>query len=234
MREVKENPMESRLVKISSAKAALAAVVALSIAACTTINPYTQETQTSKVAKGAGIGAAAGAVVGLLTKGDKLENALIGAGVGALAGGGVGYYMDVQEKKLRDRMAGTGVTVTRNGDNITLNMPSSITFALNSADLNAQFYSALDGVSMVLKEYDKTVIEVAGHTDSSGSDQYNQALSERRAQAVAGYLGSHGVKQQRLITVGAGEGHPVASNDNETGRAQNRRVELTIVPITKG
>jgi outer membrane protein OmpA-like peptidoglycan-associated protein len=226
--------MEIRFVNISSVKSALVAVVALSIAACSTINPYTQEKQTSSAAKGAGIGAAAGAVVGLLTKGDKLQNALIGAGVGALAGGGVGYYMDVQEKKLRDRMAGTGVTVTRNGDNITLNMPSGITFALNSSDLNSQFYGALDGVSMVLKEYDKTVIEVAGHTDSSGSDQYNQSLSERRAQSVASYLGSHGVKQQRLITIGAGEAHPVASNDSESGRSANRRVELTIVPVTKG
>ena len=214
-------------------KVAVVAAALIAVAACETVNPYTNETQTSKAAKGAGIGAAAGAVVGLLTKGDKLQNALIGAGVGALAGGGVGYYMDVQEKKLRDRLAGTGVSVTRMGDNITLNMPSNITFALNSADLNAQFFNVLDGVSMVLKEYDKTVVEVAGHTDSSGSDQYNQALSERRAQAVAGYLGSHGVKTQRLITIGAGEGHPMASNDTEQGRAANRRVELTIVPVTK-
>jgi outer membrane protein OmpA-like peptidoglycan-associated protein len=214
-------------------KVAVSAAAVIAVAACTTVNPYTRETQTSKAAKGAGIGAAAGAVAGLLTKGDKLQNALIGAGVGALAGGGVGYYMDVQEAKLRQRLEGTGVSVVRQGDNITLNMPSSITFALNSADLNAQFFNALDGVSLVLKEYDKTVIEVAGHTDSSGSDQYNQALSERRAQAVAGYLGSHGVKTQRLITIGAGEGHPVASNDTEQGRSANRRVELTIVPVTK-
>ena len=220
--------MVNRFLKVAVIAAALIAV-----AACETVNPYTRETQTSKAAKGAGIGAAAGAVVGLLTKGDKLQNALIGAGVGALAGGGVGYYMDVQEAKLRQRLEGTGVSVTRMGDNITLNMPSNITFALNSSDLNAQFFNALDGVSMVLKEYDKTVIEVAGHTDSSGSDQYNQSLSERRAQAVAGYLGSHGVKTQRLITIGAGEGHPVASNDTEQGRAANRRVELTIVPVTK-
>ena len=214
-------------------KVAVSAAAVIAVAACTTVNPYTREEQTSKAAKGAGIGAAVGAVAGLLTKGDKLHNALIGAGVGALAGGGVGYYMDVQEAKLRQRLEGTGVSVVRQGDNITLNMPSSITFALNSADLNAQFYNALDGVSLVLKEYDKTVIEVAGHTDSSGSDQYNQALSERRAQAVAGYLGSHGVKTQRLITVGAGEGHPIASNDTEQGRSANRRVELTIVPVTK-
>ena len=209
-------------------------VVACVTAGCTTVNPYTQEQQTSKAVKGAGIGAAVGAVAGLLTKGDKLENALIGAGVGALAGGGVGYYMDVQEAKLRQRLAGTGVSVTRNGDNITLNLPSSITFALNSSDLNAQFYNALDGVSLVLKEYNKTVIEVAGHTDSTGSDQYNQQLSQRRASAVASYLGSHGVDNQRLLTVGAGESYPIASNDSESGRAANRRVEMTIVPITKG
>ena len=214
-------------------KVAVVAAALIAVAACETVNPYTREEQTSKAAKGAGIGAAAGAVVGLLTKGDKLQNALIGAGVGALAGGGVGYYMDVQEAKLRQRLEGTGVSVTRMGDNITLNMPSNITFALNSSDLNAQFFNALDGVSMVLKEYDKTVVEVAGHTDSSGSDQYNQSLSERRAQAVAGYLSSHGVKTQRLITIGAGEGHPVASNDTEQGRSANRRVELTIVPVTK-
>jgi outer membrane protein OmpA-like peptidoglycan-associated protein len=212
---------------------ATSVLIVLAMYGCSTVNPYTQEKQTSKAAKGAGIGAAAGAVVGLLTKGDKLQNALIGAGVGALAGGGVGYYMDVQEAKLRQRLEGTGVSVTRIGDNITLNMPSSITFALNSSDLNAQFYNALNGVGMVLKEYDKTLIEVAGHTDSSGSDQYNQSLSERRAQAVAGYLASQGVKQQRLMTVGAGETRPVASNDTEQGRAANRRVELTIVPITK-
>ena len=211
----------------------IATVAIFSAAACTTVNPYTRETQTSKAIKGAGIGAAAGAVAGLLTKGDKLDNALIGAGVGAIAGGGVGYYMDVQEAKLRQRLDGTGVCVTRVGDNITLNMPSNITFALNSADLNSQFFSALEGVGVVLKEYNKTVIEIAGHTDSSGSDQYNQTLSQRRAQAVANYLTSQGVKGERLITVGAGEAHPVASNDTEQGRASNRRVELTIVPVTR-
>jgi outer membrane protein OmpA-like peptidoglycan-associated protein len=226
--------MEIRFVKGSFVKAAAVGMTVLAFAACTTVNPYTRETQTSNAAKGAGIGAAAGAVVGLLTKGDKLENALIGAGVGALAGGGVGYYMDVQEAKLRQRMEGTGVSVTRNGDNITLNMPGNITFALNSADLNAQFYNALNGVALVLKEYDKTVIEVAGHTDSTGSDQYNLQLSQRRAQSVASYLISQGVKSERLITVGAGKAYPIASNATEEGRAQNRRVELTIVPVTKG
>ena len=226
-----EKRMNSRVASLQALAVAVALVAFVS--GCTTVNPYTREQQTSKAAKGAGIGAAAGAVVGLLTKGDKLQNALIGAGVGAIAGGGVGYYMDVQEAKLRQKLEGTGVSVTRMGDNITLNMPSSITFATNSADLNAQFYNALDGVAMVLKEYEKTVVEVAGHTDSTGSDQYNKALSERRAQSVASYLSSHGVKQSRLITVGAGETRPVASNDTEEGRAANRRVELTIVPVTQ-
>src|SRR5688500_12043348 len=206
--------MDNRFVQTPFLRAVGAISLLVFISACTTVNPYTREQKTSSAVKGAGIGAAAGAVVGLLTKGDKLQNALIGAGVGALAGGGVGYYMDVQEAKLRQKLEGTGVSVTRVGDNIALNLPSSITFATNSADLNAQFYNALDGVSMVLKEYNKTVIEVAGHTDSTGSDQYNQQLSQRRASSVANYLASHGVVNQRLMTVGAGESHPVASNDS--------------------
>ncbi len=225
--------MESGMMKARWRAIGAAAVLLTFATACTTVNPYTREQQTSKAAKGAGIGAAAGAVAGLLTKGDKLQNALIGAGVGAIAGGGVGYYMDVQEAKLRQKLEGTGVSVTRIGDNITLNMPSSITFALNSADLNSQFYNALGGVALVLKEYNKTVIEVAGHTDSTGSDQYNMQLSERRAQSVANYLTGQGIQGSRLLTVGAGKTRPVASNDTEQGRAANRRVEITIVPVTQ-
>jgi outer membrane protein OmpA-like peptidoglycan-associated protein len=198
--------------------------------ACTTINPYTQEKETSKVTKGAAIGAGVGAVAGLLTKGDKLENALIGAGVGAIAGGGVGYYMDVQEAKLRQKLQGTGVSVTRTGNNITLNMPGNITFATNSADLNQQFFGVLDSVALVLKEYDKTAIEVAGHTDSTGGKQLNQGLSERRASTVANYLTSRGTNAKRFIVVGAADTHPIASNATPEGRQQNRRVELTIVP----
>ena len=210
---------------------------AVGLAGCQTTNPYTGEQQTSKAAKGAGIGAAAGAVVGLITGDDskeRKERALIGAGVGALAGGSVGYYMDVQEAKLRQQLQGTGVSVTRMGDNITLNMPGNITFKTDSADLNSSFFSVLDSVSLVLKEYDKTIVEVAGHTDSTGSDQYNQALSKRRAGTVATYLAGKGVMQQRMITVGAGEGRPVATNDTADGRQLNRRVELTLTPITQG
>jgi outer membrane protein OmpA-like peptidoglycan-associated protein len=210
---------------------------AVGLAGCQTTNPYTGEQQTSKAAKGAGIGAAAGAVVGLITGDDskeRKERALIGAGVGALAGGSVGYYMDVQEAKLRQQLQGTGVSVTRMGDNITLNMPGNITFKTDSSDLNSSFFSVLDSVSLVLKEYEKTIVEVAGHTDSTGTDQYNQALSERRAQTVATYLAGKGVMQQRMIPVGAGEGRPVATNDTADGRQLNRRVELTLTPITQG
>lgn len=207
----------------------------LALPACTTVNPYTREEQTSKAAMGAAIGAAAGAAVGLVSGSDSVERrqrALIGAGLGALAGGAVGYYMDVQEAKLRQQLEGTGVSVTRIGDNITLNMPGNITFATNSYDLNASFFRVLDSVVLVVQEYDQTVIEVAGHTDSRGSEAYNQTLSERRAGTVAEYMRSQGVLDLRLITLGLGESRPVADNDSAEGRQLNRRVELTLVPLT--
>ena len=208
---------------------------AIGLGGCQTLDPYTQESKTSNATKGALIGAAAGAVVGLVSGDDAVErrqHALIGAGVGALAGGSVGYYMDRQEAKLREELQGSGVSVHRDGDNITLNMPGNVTFATNSSDLSPQFYNVLTSVGKVLDEFDQTVIEVAGHTDSTGSETYNQSLSERRASSVASYLGSQGVQQQRIIAVGMGELRPVADNQTETGRAQNRRVEITMVPVT--
>ena len=180
------------------------------------------------------IGAGIGAVAGLLSGGDAVERrqrALVGAGVGGLAGAGVGAYQDRQEAALRRELAGSGVDVVRQGDNITLNMPGNITFAFDSSNLQPQFYPVLDNVASTLNEYNQTVIEVAGHTDSVGSDSYNQQLSVQRANSVAAYLSSKGIMQQRMITVGAGETRPVASNDTEAGRAQNRRVEITIVPV---
>ncbi|HVR82443.1 MAG TPA: OmpA family protein [Luteimonas sp.] len=183
---------------------------------------------------GALIGAGIGAVAGLLSGGDAVERrqrALVGVGVGGLAGAGVGAYQDRQEAALRRELAGSGVDVVRQGDNITLNMPGNITFAFDSSNLQPQFYPVLDNVASTLNEYNQTVIEVAGHTDSVGSDAYNQQLSVQRANSVAAYLSSRSIMQQRMMIVGAGETRPIASNDTEGGRAQNRRVEITLVPV---
>ncbi len=205
------------------------------VSGCTTLDPYTREEQTSKATKGALIGAGIGAVVGLISGDDAVERrqrALIGAGVGALAGGAVGAYQDRQEAALRAELEGTGVSVTRIGDNITLNMPGNITFATDSSDLSPAFFDVLNSVGKVLNEFGKTVVEVAGHTDSTGSEQYNQSLSERRAASVSKYLQSQGIMSQRLITVGMGELRPVADNGTPEGRQANRRVEITMVPVT--
>jgi len=221
--------MNTGLMKIALAGVALIA------AGCQTLDPYTQESQTSNATKGAIIGAVSGAVVGLASGDDAVErrqHALIGAGVGALAGGSIGYYMDRQEAKLRAELQGTGVSVTRIGDNITLNMPGNITFATDSSDLSPAFFDVLSSVGKVLDEFDQTVVEVAGHTDSTGSHAYNQSLSERRAGSVAQYLQSQGINGQRLITLGLGESMPVAENDTSGGRQTNRRVEITMVPVT--
>ena len=211
--------------------------LAVLLAGCETMDPYTGESQTSKATKGALIGAAAGIAVGLASGDDAVDRrqrALIGAGVGALAGGAVGNYMDRQEMKLRQELEGTGVSVTRNGDHITLNMPGNITFATNSADLNSSFFEVLGSVTKVLKEFDQTVVEVAGHTDSRGTDAYNQALSERRAQTVTDFFTSRNIPAQRFITIGLGESMPIADNSTAEGQQLNRRVEITMVPITAG
>jgi outer membrane protein OmpA-like peptidoglycan-associated protein len=211
-----------------------ATLTAFLLAGCASIEQTATSPEREKTRKGAGYGAAAGAVVGLLTAGNNpFKSAMIGAAAGALVGGSVGYYQDKQEAKLRQQLAGSGVDVVRQGDNITLDMPGNVTFAHDSASLNTEFNSVLNKVAETLREYDKTVIEVAGHTDSTGSDQYNQQLSERRASSVAQYLSAQGVPSARMVTVGAGEAHPVASNDTPDGRAQNRRVEITIVPVTQ-
>ena len=212
---------------------ALAATI-LALGACKTTDPYTGEEKYSSTTKGAAIGAAAGAVVGALSGDDARERrkrAMIGAGVGVLAGGAIGAYMDSQEAELRRQMKDSGVTVTRKGDNITLNMPSSITFSSASSNLNNSFFKVFDGVVLVLKKYEKTIIEVDGHTDSVGKPGYNQKLSEQRATAVVDYLVSKGIKRERTITIGAGENHPVADNATDAGRASNRRVELTLLPL---
>ena len=218
-----------------------AAVLTTTLAGCVTPGggyyggqPQQPDNDNNRTQKGAIIGAVAGAVAGLLSGGDATERrqrALVGVGVGGLAGGAIGNYQDRQERALRDRMAGTGVDVVRNGDNITLNMPENITFGFDRSDLQPQFFAVLDNVAGTLREYNQTIVEVAGHTDSKGTDSYNQALSDRRANAVGNYLMSKGLVRDRFILIGAGESRPVASNDTDGGRAQNRRVEITLVPI---
>jgi outer membrane protein OmpA-like peptidoglycan-associated protein len=205
------------------------------VSACKTIDPYTGEEKTSNTTKGAAIGAAAGVVIGAISGDDSQERKkrmLIGAGVGALAGGSVGAYMDRQEAELRQKLAGTGVSVTRLGDDIVLNMPGNITFETNQAAIDASFYEVLDSVAIVVNEYDKTIIEIVGHTDSTGNDAINQPLSERRASSVGAYLRSQQVIPERISTYGVGSQHPVASNNTSEGRALNRRVEIVLLPLT--
>lgn len=213
--------------------AALAASLAL--AGCATYTGQTNDpNDPNRTQRGALIGAGIGAVAGLLSGDDATERrqrALVGAGVGALAGGAVGAYQDRQEAALRSQLAGTGVDVVRQGDNITLNMPGAITFGFDSSALQPQFRPILDDLAVTLNEYNQTIIEVAGHTDSVGDAAYNQNLSEQRAATVANYLAGRGVMRDRMITIGAGETRPIASNDTEAGRAQNRRVEITLVPL---
>lgn len=215
--------------------ACLFAATAMTTVACTTTDPYTGQQVRSNTRTGAIVGAIAGAGLGYLSN-DKSEqgrkNALLGAGIGALAGAGVGSYMDKQQAELRRELANTGVTVTRQGDNIVLNMPSDVTFAFDRSDVQPQFYSVLNELADTLNQYPSTLIDVVGHADSVGADAYNQALSERRASSVAQYLVSRNVLPARLFVAGMGERQPIASNDTEQGRAQNRRVEIILRPYT--
>jgi outer membrane protein OmpA-like peptidoglycan-associated protein len=202
------------------------------LAGCTT-NPYTGESQAGKAGIYGGIGAATGAVIGAATssKKDRTKGALIGAAVGGAAGGGYGYYVDTQEAKLRQTLQGTGVQVQRNGDDLKLIMPGNITFASNSADISSSFYPTLNSLVLVFKEFNKNGVNIVGHTDSTGSQELNQSLSQRRAQSVANYLTANGVPGQRISAYGAGPSQPIASNATDAGRAQNRRVEINLRPL---
>lgn len=208
---------------------AVVAIAALS-AGCQTLDPYTGEQKVGNTAKGAGIGAVAGAVLGaaVSSKSDRKKGALTGALVGGAVGGGIGYYMDQQEALLRQELQGTGVQVERIGDSIRLIMPGNITFALDSDRIASSFYPVLDSVTKVLIKFDKTELNVDGFTDSTGSFEYNQQLSERRAARVADYLGGSGIERLRINARGYGERYPIADNGTSAGRAQNRRVEINI------
>ncbi len=206
-----------------------------SLAACTS-DPFTGEQKPSNTivgaGAGAGIGAIGGAIIGAAVGADARKAAMIGAGVGLLTGTGIGLYMDNQEAKLRNQLRGTGISITRMGYSIVLNMPSNITFDTDQADLKPQFFATLNSVSIVFKEYKQTLINVVGHTDSTGDANQNYDLSRRRAASVAQYLAAQQLDPHRFSVEGHGASDPIASNASPSGRAQNRRVEITILPLT--
>ena len=208
----------------------------LGATACTTTDPYSSQPRRNNTGTGALAGALGGAVLGYLTNTSNGEqgrkNALIGAGVGALGGAAVGQYMDRQQRELEGQLSGSGVGVARQGDNLVLRMPSDVTFATNQSDINPRFNSTLAEVAAVLQRYDQSLVDIVGHTDSSGGDGINQPLSERRAVAVADALIRSGVQRERLYVAGNSSRNPVASNDSPEGRSQNRRVEILIRPFT--
>ena len=212
---------------------ALAVTSALVAATACTTDPYTGQRRISSTAVGASVGLLGGYLLGDLVGGrhDRTER-IVGAGIGAIAGGAVGYYMDRQEAELRRQTAGTGVDVIRQGDDLVLRMPASVTFDVDRAEIKPQFYSVLDDVARTLGSYDQTYIDVLGHTDTTGSHEHNQGLSERRADSVAGYLASRGVTRARMATRGYGETAPLyVPDDTDTKRAANRRVEIKVVPF---
>lgn len=223
--------MRAKLALVSVSIATL-----VGVSACTTTDPYSSTPGRNNTGTGVIAGALGGALLGYLTNTSDGEqgrkNALIGAGIGALAGGAVGNYMDRQQRALEAELSGTGVGVARQGDVLVLRMPSDVTFATNQASIDPRFNAVLDDVAGVLNEYDRSVIDIIGHADASGSDEYNLDLSRRRASSVAGYLVSRGVIADRLYVDGRGESQPIASNDTPAGKAQNRRVEILIRPFT--
>jgi outer membrane protein OmpA-like peptidoglycan-associated protein len=205
----------------------------LMLTGCVT-DPDTGQSGMSRSGGGALAGAGAGALLGALLGGrDNRAEVLIGTGIGAIAGASIGGYMDKQERELRARTANTGIEVERKGDEINLKLPSGISFDFNSAAVKPEFRPALDQVAQTLASYQSTFVDVSGHTDSIGSDVVNQRLSEQRAKAVADYLGYQGVNTARVATRGYGKSYPIASNDTEQGRAENRRVEIKLSPVTQ-
>ena len=205
----------------------------LALTGCVT-DPDTGQRGLSRGGGGALAGAGAGALLGALLGGrNNRAEVLIGSGIGAIAGGAIGGYMDKQERELRARTANTGIEVERQGDEINLKLPSGISFDFNSAAVKPEFRPVLDQVAQTLASYQSTFVDISGHTDSIGSDAVNQRLSEQRAKAVADYLGYQGVNAARVATRGFGKTYPIASNDTEQGRAENRRVEIKLSPVTQ-
>jgi len=216
----------------------LVALMTLSatLSGCKTLDAYTGKEKTSNTTINSAIGAGIGAFIGYATSKDKSRRdrqkaILVGAGIGGLSGAAIGSYMDKQEAALRKKLEGTGVSVTRNNDDLILNMPGNVTFATGSKTLKSNFNEVLNSVVLVLNEFNQTLIEVAGHTDSVGSESSNLSLSNSRAQSVGNYLISQKIKADRVLTIGYGESRPIADNKTAAGRQQNRRVELTLIPV---
>jgi outer membrane protein OmpA-like peptidoglycan-associated protein len=222
--------MRAKLIVTGVSIAAL-----LGAAACTTTDPYSSTPRRNNTGTGVIAGALGGALLGYLTNTSNSEegrkNALIGAGIGALGGAAVGQYMDRQQRELEAELSGSGVGVARQGDNLVLRMPSDVTFASNQSGINSRFYATLDDVAAVLNRYDQSIIDIVGHADSDGADDYNLNLSRQRASSVAQYLVQRNVLADRLYVDGRGESAPIASNLTAEGKAQNRRVEILIRPF---
>lgn len=187
----------------------------------------------SKALKGGVIGATAGGVLGVIIakSGSKSKGVLIGASIGGVAGALIGRYMDKQAKEIEEKVE--GASVERVGEGILVTFDSGLMFGYNSYNLTTQTKNNLDELTSILKKYDDTEILAQGHTDNSGSDTYNQELSVKRASAVSDYLSRRGVPSSRFVVMGKGENDPVKSNETESGRAANRRVELVIVANDK-
>ena len=223
-------------MKTHAIKAAAAVLLVASVlGGCATYTGQTNDpNDPNRTRTGALIGAGIGAVAGLLSGSDATERrqrAMVGVGVGALAGGAVGAYQDRQEAELRRATAGTGVDVTRDGDVIKLNLPDGVTFDFAKYDIKPQFYPALNTIANTLREYNQTIVEVTGHTDSVGSADFNQRLSEQRANSVGNYLIGQGLVRERFEIIGMGKNYPIADNNTDAGRALNRRVEIRVLPL---
>ena len=210
-------------------------ITALTLSSCQqTTNAYTGNAQPSKTLNGAAIGGLLGAGIGALTGDggtDSRQRALIGAGIGALAGAGIGQYMDQQEAELRRELEGTGVSICREGNQLLLNMPGNITFPTGEARISPNFFPTLNSVAKVVNKYNKTLIDVTGHTDNVGDRNYNFRLSQTRAGNVANYLKDQKVDSRRFNVTGRGPDEPVSSNGSASGRQLNRRVTIELSPL---
>jgi len=204
----------------------------LVLTGCMTTDPYTGERKFSNKSIGSAMGAIGGGLIGAVASGGKTEGILIGASVGAFGGVLTGSYWDKQESELRSKLRNTGVRVVRTKKELQLIMPGDITFKQSSSDVRKQFYPVLGSIALVLRKYNKTLVNITGYASSEGNATYNQKLSEKRAKSISQYFQSQSIKQQRLIDKGFGARHPIASNKTKEGRVTNRRVTISLTKLS--